>query len=186
MAKLKKARRKEQYLRIQASYLSKKEPVVALFLLDKYFELEDDFDHAQAYCDKAEALISLGEVDEALESYKQALKRESEFPKLLTEAYIHFSLSVANFRASKYYVEANEILEKNQGRSLFPVDVFRWHAAKAILELENGNKEEAAKHAGLALDAAEIKKSGFRFHQKTGLVGKKYESLVKQLRKIYA
>ena len=51
MDKLKRARRKDQYLRIQASTLSDVEPKVAISLLEKYFELEDDFDHAQAYCD---------------------------------------------------------------------------------------------------------------------------------------
>ena len=50
MAKLKRARRKEQYLRIQASILASKRPEVALELLNQYFELNDNFDHAQAYC----------------------------------------------------------------------------------------------------------------------------------------
>ena len=45
--KLRRARRKEQYLRIQACILADSCPKVALKLLDEYFELKDDFDHAQ-------------------------------------------------------------------------------------------------------------------------------------------
>lgn len=59
--KLRRARRKEQYLRIQASTLACSHPEVALRLLDRYFELPDDFDHAQAHVDRATALLALHE-----------------------------------------------------------------------------------------------------------------------------
>ncbi len=186
MAKLKSARRKEQYLRIQASTLSEKLPDVALELLGQYFELDDDFDHAQAYCDKALALKTLGKLEEAVASYKLALKRESEFPNLLTDAYINFPMIVALNKMVKYFSEANAVLDKNKDRIMFPVDHFRWHAAKSIFESERGNKEEASIQAGLALDAAKIKKSGFRYHQNLGLVGKKNQNIVNKLKRIYA
>ena len=49
--KLKRARRKEQYLRIQASIIAPIYPNIALSLLKQYFTLDDNFDHAQAgYC----------------------------------------------------------------------------------------------------------------------------------------
>jgi len=63
--KLHRARRKEQYLRIQACTLASSHPMVALELLDRYFGMTDDFDHAQAYVDKATALKALGRIEEA-------------------------------------------------------------------------------------------------------------------------
>jgi hypothetical protein len=66
--KLRNARRKEQYLRIQASVLAETHPESALQLLDRYFALPDDFDHTQAHVDRATALIALGRIDEALAS----------------------------------------------------------------------------------------------------------------------
>jgi tetratricopeptide (TPR) repeat protein len=85
-ARLKRARRKAQYLRIQACSLARSEPRVALQLLTRYFALGDDFDHAQAYVDQAAAYKHLGELDNAIASYEQALKREAEFPNLQTQA----------------------------------------------------------------------------------------------------
>ena len=39
-------------------------------------------------------------------------------------------------------------------------------------------------HAQFALDAAEIKKSGLKYHQSLGLVGKEHYSTIKHLRQL--
>lgn len=170
--KLKRARRKEQYLRIQACTIANKEPDIALSLLEQYFELNDDFEHAQAYCDMATAYIAKGEIESAINSYGKALERESVFPNLKTDAYILYPLLIVEMKLTKLYQSDNEVLDEHQERLMFPVDHFRWHAAKAIISNESGNNEQAANHADQAIDAAKIKKSGFRFHQNLGLVGK--------------
>lgn len=184
--KLNRARKKEQYLRIQACTIASIEPDVALSLLEQYFELQDDFDYAQAYCDMATAYIAKGELKKAIDSYGKALERESVFPNLKTEAYISYPLIIVENKLVNMYQSANEVLNKHQERLMFPVDYFRWHAAKAIISAENGNNEQAVNHAEQALDAAQIKKSGFRFHQNLGLVGKEYKGLVNELYAIQA
>ena len=75
--RLRRAKRKEQYLRIQACTLARSYPEVALKLLDRYFELPDDFDHAQAHVDRATALLSMDRVEDAIASYEAALAREA-------------------------------------------------------------------------------------------------------------
>ena len=184
--KLKRARRKEQYLRIQACTIAGTEPDVALSLLEQYFELNDEFDHAQAYCDMATAYIAKGEIANAINSYGKALERESAFPNLKTDAYILYPLLIVENKLTKLYPSANEVLDEHQKRLMFPVDHFRWHAAKAIIAAEIGSNALAAEHARMAFDAAKIKKSGFRFHQSLGLVGKKYKGVVSELRAIHA
>lgn len=185
-AKLKRARRKEQYLRIQASIISRIRPDVALMLLDQYFSLEEDFDHAQAYCDMASAFLAKGEVDKAIQSYGKALEREAEFPNLKTDAYILYPLTIVENRLRNLYRSANEILDAQQDRLVFPIDHFRWHAAKAIINADAGEKEIASSHAARAFEAAQIKKSGLRSHQKLGLLGKEYKGVENELRAIHA
>ena len=184
--KLKRARRKEQYLRIQACTIATTEPDVALSLLEQYFELNDGFHHAQAYCDMATAYIAKGKIENAINSYGKALERESVFPNLKTDAYILYPLLIVENKLTKLYYSANEALDEHQERLLFPVDHFRWHAAKAIIASATDNKALAAEHARMAFDAAKIKKSSFRFHQSLGLVGKEYKGVVSELRAIHA
>ena len=93
--KLRRARRKEQYLRIQAGMLARSHPEVTLKLLDRYFQLPDDFDHALAHVERAEALIQLGRTSEAIAAYEAALAREATFPKLRTQAYLDLPYLIA-------------------------------------------------------------------------------------------
>ena len=186
MAKLKRARHKDQYLRIQANYLAESMPEVALDLLNQYFELNNPFNRAQAYCDRASAYIALGKLEEALDAYKSALEEESVVTNILTEAYIALPMLVAQNKMVKYVAEANEILDKHKDRPVWPVEHFQWHAAKSIFESELGNKEKASVQADLALNAAKIKKSGFRYHQNLGLVGKEHKNIVDRLKEIQA
>ena len=184
--KLKRARDKEQYLRIQASYLSGIEPHVSLKLLDMYFNLKDDFEHAQAYHTKATALINLGDFEGAVSSFKSALQREFEFPNLKTDAYIDYPLFIIRSKLYKYYKDAYEVLNINEDRLMFPVDKFRWYAVKAIIDDHFGNNEISKDFATIALVTAKIDKSGFEHHKHLGLVDNKYEDIIKQLISIAA
>lgn len=181
--KLQRARRKEQYLRIQACTLASSHPEVALKLLDRYFSLKDDFDHAQAHLDRATALVALGRIDEAIESYDAALARESEFPNLQTQAYLHLPYLIATHGIRKKYGYAMQLLEKHKARLMFPVDHFHWHAACALIASAEHDAVAAKAHAQAALDAAALDHSGFRYHPTVGLVTEQYDGLVQKLKK---
>src|SRR4051794_37757046 len=79
-AKLRRARDKQQYLRIQASYLADVQPEVALALLGRYFALGDHFDMAAAFVDQSTAHLAQRETDAALHSLQRARARERERP----------------------------------------------------------------------------------------------------------
>ena len=75
------------------------------------------------------------------------------------------------------YANAVDVLNEHVDRLTFPLDYYKWHASKALI---NNDGSEAQK----ALDAAKVKRSGFRFHQDVGLVGKEHEKTIKHLCKI--
>jgi len=184
--KLHRARRKEQYLRIQACTLARSHPDVAIRLLDRYFSLKDDFDHAQAYVDRATALLTLGRTNEAVESYSAALAREVEFPNLLTQAYLDLPYLIATRGIRERYSYAMRILEQHKARLMFPVDHFRWHAACALITAETHDDVTAKAHAQRALEAAALDHSGFRYHPTVGLVTDQYDDLVQKLKQYAA
>ena len=172
--KLRRARRKGQYLRIQASYLAQAHPQVALELLDRYFALGDDFDQAQAHVDRAQAYLAIGQVEDAFASYEAALRREEEFPNLRTGAYLELPYQIALQGAAHRYDQAIALLSQAGERLLFPVDHFVFHATKAIIFSAQGNLGDARTEASPALEAASRDHSGFRYHPGVGLVSDKH------------
>jgi tetratricopeptide (TPR) repeat protein len=182
--RLKRARRKAQYLRIQACTLARSFPQVALQLLDRYFELGDDFDHAQAYVDQATAYRTLGQLENAVKSYEQALRREAEFPNLQTQAYLDLPFLIATTPMAERFDQAQSLLDQFSDRLTFPVDAFRWNAAYALILAARSREMEASAYAQAALEAAAKEKSGFRYHQNLGLVDDRYPDLVRKLRGI--
>jgi tetratricopeptide (TPR) repeat protein len=183
--KLRGSRDKSQYLRIQAGYLAKNNPEISLALLDKYFELGEHFDKAQAYVDQANAYIALGRRQQAILSYQAALIREQEYPNLKTDAWSQYALLVATEKESELYEHALTILMNYEPTSTsFPIDVFCWFASFAILSETIGENDRARKAAFKALDVSELRHSGYRYHPTVGLVGKEYDIIRTELRRL--
>jgi tetratricopeptide (TPR) repeat protein len=184
--KLGRARRKEQYLRIQACILARSHPQVALKLLDRYFELPDDFDHAQAHVDRATAFLALGRVGNAVAAYEAALAREAAFPNLQTQAYLDLPYIVATRGIREQYPRALELLHLHEARLTFPIERFRWHAACALIAADTREIEASKVHAQRALEAAATEHSGFRYHSSVGLVTEQYDGVIKKLEALSA
>ena len=179
--KLRRARRKEQYLRIQACCLKYSHPEVALVLLERFFQLPDQWDQAQAHVDRAGALVTLGRIEEAVVSYESALARESAFPNLKTSAYVAFPALVVERSLSHHYERALAVLRAHSDRPFFQSERFLWHAAHALILASRNCRGEAHEHARLALDAASKQHSGLRYHPTVGLVGKAHNDMLSRL-----
>jgi tetratricopeptide (TPR) repeat protein len=180
--KLHRAKRNgPQYLRIQASTLTRSHPEIALRLLDRYFELPEHFDRAQAYADRATALLALGRVDDAISAYEAALAREASLPNFRTRAYLDLPRLIAMHTIRSLYGRALEILNAHQTELTFAVDHFLWNAVHALIAMDMAKPAVAQTYAERALEVAARKESGFRYHPTAGLVTEQYADVVKKL-----
>jgi tetratricopeptide (TPR) repeat protein len=181
-AKLNRARRKEQYLRIQASTLAERRPEIAHLLLDRYFQMPDQFDAAQAHVDRAKAYVAQNFLSEAIAALERALSREAEFPQSRTQAFIDLPFLVARRGVRERYARARQLLEQHRDRVMFPVDIFKWNTACALIARDLG--EPARDFAQAAPQAAQTKQSGFRDHQEVGLVGTSLHDVEQQMQRL--
>lgn len=169
-AKLRRARDKEQYLRIQACMLTESHPEIAHALLDRFFKLPNQFDAAQAHVDRAEALLAQGKVLEAIAAYELALAREREFPRLLTQAYVELPFLIASHDLSELFPKAEALLNEYSSRPRFPTEVFKWNAAQAIIARFKNDRGRSIVFSASALEAASKEELGLHHHPKVGLV----------------
>lgn len=179
--KLRRARHKHQYLRIQANILSGSHPAVALRLLERYFALDKAFDWALACCDQASAFLSLGRIDEAITAYERALDREAEFPTVKTRAYLDLPFLIATRTLSDRFDRALQILGEHRSQLTFPVDRFMWHAAFALIANCRCESSSASDHASRALIEATRLHSGFQAHPTVGLVSQPHQRVIDEL-----
>ena len=179
--KLRRARSKAQRLIIQASTLVRSHPEVALKLLDRYFQLPDDIFRSGAHVSRAEALLALGRIEEAIGAYEAALACEEAFPNILTQAYLDLPYLVATNKIRERYEQALGLLGTHEARLTWPVEHFRWHAASALIAADQGEHSTAEAEAEHALDWARRRRSGFRYHASLGLVTEQYSGVIREL-----
>ncbi|MGC1302980.1 MAG: hypothetical protein WA840_11445 [Caulobacteraceae bacterium] len=169
-AKLRRARNKTQYLRLQAGHLAKTEPDVALALIDRYFGEGGDISSALANEVQALAYLSLGKVPEAIDAYEEALRREQDFSNLRTSTFIDLPKLIADLELADRYPRALELLEQAKPQLVFAVDRYNWAGATALILDDLGQELEAQALAKEALAAAAATESGFQNHPDVGLV----------------
>jgi tetratricopeptide (TPR) repeat protein len=181
--KLGRARKKDQYLKIQAYYLSCTFPEVALDLLEEYFARGDKFFLADAFVTQASAYLSLGNIENAFTSYERALNREREFPHAGTEAFVDYPFLVAKRRCRERYDSALEVL-RGKKTGIFRVHAFKREAALALILADLKECSSAREHAVAALGFAETPGSGLRYHPHLGTGTSAYEPIYATLREL--
>ena len=187
-AKLARARtQRDQYLVIQALTIATSHPMVAIRLIDLYFETKkSSFDDVRALKARAEALLAAGQIESAISAMKEILAIERIKPNQKTNTYVDYPFLVATKNISSEYVDALDVLHERESDLVFPVSKFKWHAAKSLIHHSLRELDDSRMHAALALEVAKIKTSGFRYHQDLGLVGEEHRGTVASLRQIYA
>ena len=172
----------DQYLVIQALTLSRKKPLVALELVNRYFETRSsDFENIRALLAKSYAYKTMGDIQATLDVMKEIIETERRIPKHRTTTYVDFPYLVATSKLHNEYHTVLNVLEERKSELMFPIDKFKWQASKSMINFELGNKDIAKVFASLALATAKVEKSGFRFHQNLGLVGEEHKETIERL-----
>ena len=181
--KLKRARLKSGYLSLQAEAIASTHPVVALELLDRYFQCADKPEFCLGYYKQYLAYVALGELEQAVLSLEQAIRHEKAHPGFITPAAIDLPFLVATAGLSNHYELASPVLaeRKAQAPLLFPEERFKWNAACALILHDLGNVEMAGTAAQAALRAAAESTSGLVRHPMLGLVSAGHRSTIERL-----
>jgi hypothetical protein len=94
-------------------------------------------------------------------------------------------LLVTTERITGLYGDALRVLEENKpDTTVFPLDGFLWNPARALIADAQGQVRDAQEYSIKALEFAEVRDSGFRYHPNVGLVGTQHETLKATLRRL--
>ncbi len=177
-----------QYARIQAGYLGKEHPLVALQLLDRVIhEYQEISELSQAYYQKAECLLVLNRETGAIDCFRSSFRVMREYPNARNQSYFAFGLWAIKSGKRKLFDEALQVVEEFGGKPgmiSFPSDIFKYCTIKAIILFEKGQKGLAREYAEKALEAASRKNSGLRYHPNLGVVDEIDPETAKKLKAI--
>lgn len=176
-----------QYLYLQAQHLLQAgDAINAVSLADR--AASDPFvgvHVAAVHNVRAASYCKLGDLQRAKDAYRAAVRAETAGRVIGTEAYLDLSWLIATERERAEYTEVLELLDAFADRGVFPVQRFRRHAVRALIAFDQGDANVARSEAVLALQAASAETSGFRYHERLGLVrGFDHDALMARLKKI--
>ena len=186
-AKLARARsQKPQYIIIQAAYLSASHPKIALSLIEEYFQTGDESFTPNAHRTQAVAYRALGQTEDAVLAFKQALDWEASHPGHITEARIGFPKLVVEERLVAEYDYALNILTSRFTPSdhVFPNMRYDWNGCCALIAFEREEFHEAQEFAERALRAAAETESPFRYHRSVGVVKNASDEFGRRIKRI--
>lgn len=184
--KLGRARsQRDQYLAIQALVLAPVKPDITLRLVSMYFDSrKNDFHDYRVLIAKGKALEVQGDFAAAVETYKDLIAWQGARPSVKAGGDLMLAYLVATESLSEHFDFALEQLRRMPDADVFPVATFRRHAAAALIYSDKQESSLAQSHAVQALEAADIRHTGLRYHPKLGLVGPEYKKVVDALRRL--
>lgn len=192
-AHLRRARRdnRTQYLRIQAGYLldthARENIVSALQLLDMLLrEYSSPTQLEQTYYEQARCFQALGQISEAIDSYRLAFAARRVTPNVRTYAPLSFGMLVVSNSLEQLYNETQEVFNSlvESNDIIFPDAKYMYFAVSAIILERSGRLDAAAECAAKALNAASMQRSGFVRHPNIGLVKNRNTAIDAKLRKM--
>jgi hypothetical protein len=180
-----------EYLRIQALTLAATRQVEnarpAIDLAKRYLqEHADGLFTAQIYLTLAKAHTTLGEINQAVDAFRQAVIAENARPNVRDLAYLEFAWFAATRGLTGLYDEVTAAMNGalQQADLVFPATQYRYFGALALISADLNDKEYAKRMASDALAAAARDQGPFSRHSKLGLVSRDRDKIRKRLEKL--
>lgn len=139
-----------------------------------------------ALSSKAACLEKLGQFEDALGHYLQAVEAFRKGPAIEAWAWLDFAWLVARRRISARYGVALSLLDEfgARGGLILPNISFRLYGSRALILNAQGSGDAGAEAARTALEAARRQTSGLPRHPDVGLVGPEDLAVLPRLEKI--
>lgn len=184
--KLKRSRsQRDQYLIIQAVHIKENFPDKALKLIGIYFETKTTTYHdGRAWDVRRDVYLAAEKYDDAINCMKVSLQIERENPKFQGTSATLYPYLIACRAIKHEYEGVLTFLDSIELKSPFPDAHFKWNAALSLIHADLKNTPKSKYHAKLALEAAEVKQSPFRYHRSLGVVGNEHIDTIGKLEKI--
>ena len=187
-ARLKKTRsQRDQYLAIQVISLAQPHPEVSIRLAQHYFETRTgNFNDTRVLAAQGNAHRMLGNAEDALASYQAALARQRKYPSFNAVSGTTIAYYIATEEWEDHYDLALSLLEEDTGGSIWPVAVYSWNAAMALIMSAKSKHDDARRFSLGALEAASVRQTDLTYHRELGLVDESFAPIIKKLRDILA
>jgi len=144
---------KAQYLKIQGITLASSFPQVAVELLERCAEIQDENETAPALASIAGIWLKLGDVDRAIDALNRATAQEEKVPEVGTNAPRDFCFLVAFYERVQLYERAWGILQ-SLPEVEFGAAGYARNGALAVILAHRGDAAAAGTYAENALRAA--------------------------------
>ena len=191
--KLKRVRDKSmqaQYLNLQAGALAYTNDAelmkIAESLINKQLQ---EYSDCILYISRAYHLLGdiygyRGNYNKSLDYYKQAIDFEETFPKMQTNAFLHYAEVAVKINRTDLYDDVEKIFaEERYVDDVFPLTKYIKYSILSIISKHKNDTEKAKYYADLANENAEMQQSGLNNHKTLGLVRERDKVLDELVRK---
>jgi hypothetical protein len=182
---------KAQYARIQAFELqtvgTPETLRGALELLDTILaEWRAEAQLAAVHHQYAQCLLRLDQRERAIESFREVFRTQRQQRGHITEAHLDFGWLAITIPLPALYSEVLGVLDEFQYAPVFPVQIYRDAAIRAVIHHSRGENQLARDFAQRALASAGLTRSPLPRHPTLGVVTAKDSDVHAQLHSIVA
>lgn len=165
-----------QYLRIQAIELVQTRDIDLLKVAESLL-MRMLSEYPDNKLERSSALHTLGDIhkingdlEKAIEYYKQAIDFEAIFPNVRTNAFLDYSELIIKTRKTDQFDHIEAHLLKILPEQIFPILKYKTYSILSVINRRKNNDKEARAFAALAKEYANATTSGLRYHKELGLV----------------